>query len=89
MKHQLSKPINVLGATVATCEDAAYRVRQQVIGDFDAKGAHLVRFLREADTQGEIRLAEGALKTWLQERAQLTIDVDFVRLPSAEQYCKR
>ncbi len=89
MKHQLSKPLNVLGATVATCEDAAYRVRQQVIGNFDAKGAHLVRSLREADTQEEVHLAERALKMWLQERAQQMIDVDFIRLPSAKQHCKR
>lgn len=82
MKHNLSKPLDVLGATVTTCEEAAYRVRQHVIGDYEQQGSAVVRQLRDVGCQGEMVLAEGALKIWLQERATQSnvIDVEFWRL---------
>ncbi|MCF2523406.1 hypothetical protein [Bradyrhizobium sp. G127] len=79
MEHNLSKPLDVLGATVTTCEDAAYRVRQHVIGDYEHVGSAVVRQLRDVRSPGEMVLAEGALKIWLQERADhiQVIDAEF------------
>lgn len=81
MEHNLSKPLDVLGATVTTCEAAAYRVRQHVIGDYEREGSDVVRQLRDVKSRNEMVLAEGALKVWLQERAQHphVIDGEFWR----------
>ncbi len=83
MEHHLSEPLDVLGATVTTCEAAAYRVRQHVIGDYEREGSAVVRQLRDVKSPGEAWLAEGALKLWLQERAQRSqnvIDGEFWRV---------
>lgn len=83
MEHDLTKPLDVLGVTVTTCESAAYRVRQHVIGDYERHGSDVVRLLRDVKSPGDMVLAEGALKIWLQERAQRysrTIDGEFWRV---------
>jgi hypothetical protein len=83
MEHNLSKPLDVLGTTVTTCEAAAYRVRQHVIGDYERRGSDVVRQLRDVRSPGEVVLAEGALKLWLQERAHQRsniIDGEFWRV---------
>jgi hypothetical protein len=61
----LTRVTKVFGNPVATLEDAAYLVRQQVIEKFDLEGLRLVRELRSASSSEEAYDAERHLASWL------------------------
>lgn len=71
-------PLTIRGRRAWTLKEAAYLIRQYAIDHDDLEGWKLTRILRSAESPSDIKRAENALRTWIQDKhhreAEMPID---------------
>jgi hypothetical protein len=61
-------PVTIHGQRARTLKEAAYLVRQYAIDHDDLSGWKLTHILRNAESPSDMKLAEDALRAWIQTK---------------------